>query len=97
MASSRPVYSLQEVSRHNIAKDLWIVIEKEVYDVTQFQAEHPGGARILRKLAGKDATEKFLEYHDTSILTRYRERLQVGVLFEGPEPQKGFLSRFFRS
>ncbi|KAK9578709.1 hypothetical protein V6Z92_006545 [Aspergillus fumigatus] len=97
MASSRPVYSLQEVSRHNIAKDLWIVIEKEVYDVTQFQAEHPGGARILRKLAGKDATEKFLEYHDTSILTRYRERLQVGVLVEGPEPQKGFLSRFFRS
>ncbi|KAH2864717.1 hypothetical protein KXV67_007718 [Aspergillus fumigatus] len=112
MASSRPVYSLQEVSRHNIAKDLWIVIEKEVYDVTQFQAEHPGGARsessterprkqsdetVLRKLAGKDATEKFLEYHDTSILTRYRERLQVGVLVEGPEPQKGFLSRFFRS
>ncbi|KAF4290767.1 hypothetical protein CNMCM8686_000697 [Aspergillus fumigatus] len=112
MASSLPVYSLQEVSRHNIAKDLWIVIEKEVYDVTQFQAEHPGGARsessterprkqsdetVLRKLAGKDATEKFLEYHDTSILTRYRERLQVGVLVEGPEPQKGFLSRFFRS
>jgi cytochrome b involved in lipid metabolism len=45
MASSLPIYSLQEVSRHNTAKDLWIVIDKEVFDVTEFQAEHPGGER----------------------------------------------------
>ncbi|KAF7183471.1 hypothetical protein CNMCM7691_003670 [Aspergillus felis] len=100
MASSVPVYSRQDVSRHNTAKDLWIVIDKEVYDVTQFQAEHPGGEKILRKVAGKDATDKFLEYHGASILSRYRERSQVGVLKEETKPQepkKGFLSRFFRS
>jgi cytochrome b involved in lipid metabolism len=99
MASSLPIYSLQDVSRHNTAKDLWIVIDKEVFDVTGFQAEHPGGERILQKVAGRDATDKFLEYHDASILARYRERLQVGVLLEtkAQEPKKGFLSRFFRS
>ncbi|KAF7157329.1 hypothetical protein CNMCM5623_001452 [Aspergillus felis] len=100
MASSLPIYSLQDVSRHNTSKDLWIVLDKEVYDVTQFQTEHPGGERILRKVAGKDATDKFLEYHEASILARYRERLQVGVLKEeskAQEPKKGFLSRFFRS
>ncbi|GIC89047.1 uncharacterized protein Aud_005448 [Aspergillus udagawae] len=100
MASSLPIYSLQDVSRHNTTKDLWIVIEKEVFDVTQFQAEHPGGEKILKKIAGKDATVKFLEYHEASILSRYRERLQVGVLKEEtqtPEPKRGFLSGFFRS
>jgi cytochrome b involved in lipid metabolism len=115
MASSLPIYSLQDVSRHNTGKDLWIVIEKEVFDVTQFQAEHPGGEKselsidgprsqsdkaVLKKVAGKDATVKFLEYHEASILSRYRERLQVGVLEEEtktPEPKKGFLSIFFRS
>ncbi|GAQ09915.1 alpha-ketoglutarate-dependent dioxygenase alkB homolog 2 [Aspergillus lentulus] len=114
MASSLPIYSLQDVSRHNTSKDLWIVIDKEVFDVTEFQAEHPGGERselstdiarkqsdktVLQKVAGKDATDKFLQYHDASILSRYRERLQVGVLVEtkAQEPKKGFLSRFFRS
>ncbi|PKX97743.1 putative cytochrome b5 [Aspergillus novofumigatus IBT 16806] len=99
MASSLPIYSLQDVSQHNTAKDLWIVIDKEVYDVTRFQAEHPGGEKILQKVAGKDATDKFLEHHDASILTRYRERLQVGVLVEtkAQEPKKGFLSRLFRA
>jgi cytochrome b involved in lipid metabolism len=112
MASSLPIYSLQDVSRHSTAKDLWIVIDKEVFDVTEFQAEHPGGERselstdrprtasdetVLQKVAGRDATDRFLQYHDASILARYRERLQVGVLVEGPEPKKGFLSRFFRS
>lgn len=114
MASSLPIYSLQDVSRHNTSKDLWIIIDKEVSDVTEFQAEHPGGERselstdiarkqsdktVLQKVAGKDATDKFLQYHDASILSRYRERLQVGVLVEtkAQEPKKGFLSRFFRS
>jgi cytochrome b involved in lipid metabolism len=45
MASSLPIYSLHDVSRHNTPKDLWIVINKEVFDVTEFQAEHPGGER----------------------------------------------------
>ncbi|RHZ55430.1 cytochrome b5-like heme/steroid binding domain-containing protein, partial [Aspergillus thermomutatus] len=98
MASSLPIYSLQDVSRHNTSKDLWVIIDKEVFDLTLFQAEHPGGDRILRKVAGKDATDEFLQYHSASILARYRERLQVGVLTaETPEPKKGFLSRLFSS
>lgn len=53
---------------------------------------------VLRKVAGKDATDQFLEYHGASILARYRERLQVGVLkLETQEAKKGFLRRLFRS
>ena len=36
--------SVQEVSRHCIAEDLWIVVDGTVYDLTEFAPEHPGGA-----------------------------------------------------
>lgn len=33
----------QEISRHNTAEDLWLVIDDEVYDLTDFAPQHPGG------------------------------------------------------
>jgi L-lactate dehydrogenase (cytochrome) len=35
--------STQEVSRHNKRDDTWIVVDGEVYDMTEFAPEHPGG------------------------------------------------------
>jgi hypothetical protein len=34
----------------------WVIIKGEVYDVTNFLDHHPGGAAIILKYAGKDAT-----------------------------------------
>lgn len=36
--------STQEVARHNNPSDCWIVIDDQVWDVTAFAPEHPGGA-----------------------------------------------------
>ena len=33
------VYTWDEISQHNTAESLWVVIEGQVYDVTQFQEE----------------------------------------------------------
>jgi cytochrome b involved in lipid metabolism len=42
---STGTYSLEEVSKHNIATDLWIVVNQEVYDLSEFVNEHPGGTK----------------------------------------------------
>jgi L-lactate dehydrogenase (cytochrome) len=38
------VISVQEVTKHSIPEDLWIVVDDTVYDLTEFAPEHPGGA-----------------------------------------------------
>ncbi|KAF2793193.1 mitochondrial cytochrome-like protein b2 [Melanomma pulvis-pyrius CBS 109.77] len=52
-----------EVAKHNSKKSCWIVLESNVYDVTSFLSKHPGGAAILLKQAGSNATTEFKKYH----------------------------------
>lgn len=39
-----------------------------MYDLTEFADEHPGGAELVHKYAGKDATKEFKEAHPVSII-----------------------------
>ncbi len=48
-----------EIGDHNSAEDCWVVIKRQVYDITKFLDEHPGGKDIILEYAGKDATEAF--------------------------------------
>ncbi|KAI1389789.1 cytochrome b5 [Hypoxylon trugodes] len=47
-----------------------------------FLDEHPGGAKILKRMAGKNATKQFWKYHGKSVLEKYGEKLKVGELTE---------------
>ncbi|KAL4191543.1 hypothetical protein AMTRI_Chr07g81070 [Amborella trichopoda] len=51
-----------EVALHSTRKDCWINVKDEVllqvYDVTSYLEEHPGGDAILAH-AGDDTTERF--------------------------------------
>ena len=53
----------QEVAKHNSPDDAWIIIRNLAVDVTEYAANHPGGAECLRKHFGKDATERFIFVH----------------------------------
>lgn len=46
------------VAAHNQASDCWLVIKDQVYDVTTYVSQHPGGETIL-KGCGKEATQMF--------------------------------------
>ena len=41
------VYSLDEVSAHNKDGDCWIIIEGNVYNVSEYMGVHPGGKDIM--------------------------------------------------
>jgi cytochrome b involved in lipid metabolism len=41
------------------AGSIWVVVDGYVYDVTTMVEVHPGGATVLRRWAGKDATRAF--------------------------------------
>lgn len=35
-------FTTADVAAHNSAKDLYIIVDEDVYDLTAFQDEHPG-------------------------------------------------------
>ena len=44
------VLSTDAVAAHKTKDDLWIIIDEDVYDLTTFQNEHPGGQKSKRRL-----------------------------------------------
>ncbi|KAJ5772671.1 hypothetical protein N7520_003200 [Penicillium odoratum] len=62
------VFDAAEVAKHNTRESCWVVLYGKVYDVTDFLSSHPGGAKIILKLAGKDATEEYDPIHPPGIL-----------------------------
>lgn len=35
-------FSKEDIASHSKPDNLWVVIDEDVYDLTQFQEEHPG-------------------------------------------------------
>lgn len=69
--ASQSLISGKEVSKHNDRDSCWIIVHGNVYDVTGFLDEHPGGSNIILKYAGKDATEEYDSIHPPNMITTY--------------------------
>ncbi|XDG05132.1 hypothetical protein ABKA04_004747 [Annulohypoxylon sp. FPYF3050] len=80
-------FSKSDVASHNKGDSLWIIVDDDVYDLTKFQDEHPGGKKILTRVAGKDASKQFWKYHNDGILKKYKASLQVGSLDTKPKAE----------
>ncbi|KAJ5578549.1 uncharacterized protein N7459_007513 [Penicillium hispanicum] len=52
-----PTFTTAEVEKHNNAKSCYITIGRNVYDVTEFVEDHPGGGDLILDYAGKDVAE----------------------------------------
>ena len=53
--------SLEEVKKHDKEDDAWVVIDGEVFDVSKFLNEHPGGSSIVLPHLGTDIKEVGLD------------------------------------
>ncbi|KIX99181.1 uncharacterized protein Z520_04757 [Fonsecaea multimorphosa CBS 102226] len=56
------------VQKHTSKDSCWVILYGNVWDVTDFLPSHPGGAQIILKLAGKDATEEYDPIHPPGTL-----------------------------
>ena len=70
---------MSEVADHNHERSCWVVINGDIYDVTEFLSNHPGGTSPLLQYAGKDASIPFRSLHPVGALELIR-RYQIGVL-----------------
>ncbi|KAH8115414.1 glyoxylate dehydrogenase [Phellopilus nigrolimitatus] len=59
------------VAQHASREDCWIIVHGKAYDVTEFLDEHPGGAKIILKYAGKDATKGYDPIHASDVITSH--------------------------
>ncbi|XP_074129355.1 fatty acid desaturase 2-like protein FADS2B [Sminthopsis crassicaudata] len=88
-SSRLPVYTWEEIKKHNLHTDQWLVIRRRVYNVTKWADKHPGGSRILNHYAGEDATDVFLAMHlDQAVVQKYLKPLLIGELAPGEPSQE---------
>ncbi|GBC22996.1 uncharacterized protein OCT59_014066 [Rhizophagus irregularis] len=73
-----------EVAQHNTEGSIWIIVHDKVFDVTNFLNEHPGGKKVLLKVAGTDATKQFDNFHNLSVLEKHTQ-LQIGEVGSAQE------------
>ena len=69
-------FTLAEVATRNTASECWVAISGNVYDLTRWIAQHPGGSSAIIQLCGTDGTQAFTSQHGgqsnpTSTLARY--------------------------
>uniref|UniRef100_A0A8C3SRP2 Cytochrome b5 heme-binding domain-containing protein n=1 Tax=Chelydra serpentina TaxID=8475 RepID=A0A8C3SRP2_CHESE len=65
----------------HLQQERWLVIDRKVYDISQFYQQHPGGARVISHYAGQDATDAFVAFHVNKALVRkYMSSLLIGEL-----------------
>ncbi|KAJ8327754.1 hypothetical protein QVD99_003781 [Batrachochytrium dendrobatidis] len=82
MAMTKQI-TLEEVSHHNKAGDCWVVIHDHVYDLSHFIDEHPGGAKVILKQAGKNGTAAFDQVHPKDIIQMHLPKeCCLGVLVQ---------------
>lgn len=56
-------YTLQEIQAHSDSSSCWTIVSGNVYDLTSFMDQHPGGPEAILSLCGKDGTSAFESQH----------------------------------
>uniref|UniRef100_A0A3P9P5Y7 Fatty acid desaturase 2 n=1 Tax=Poecilia reticulata TaxID=8081 RepID=A0A3P9P5Y7_POERE len=84
------VYTWEEVQKHRNRNDQWLVVNRKVYNISQWVKRHPGGSRVIGHFAGEDATEVFAAFHpDQKFVQKFLKPLLIGELVAAEPNQDG--------
>lgn len=80
--------SVAELAEHKSQFDCWTAYKGRVYNITQYIAYHPGGAKQLMVGAGKDCTVQFNKFHAWVNMDSMMSKCLIGVLLSEEETIK---------
>jgi L-lactate dehydrogenase (cytochrome) len=63
-------FTLEQVAQHTTTSSCWVIVQNKVYDVTDFLFDHPGGANVILRYGGKDATAAYVPIHPSDALDK---------------------------
>lgn len=76
-------YTSAQVAAHNTSSSCWTIINGNVYDLTTWIFQHPGGEGAILSICGVDGTQAFEGQHGRQRDTRPQQLLagfKVGTL-----------------
>lgn len=78
--TTKPI-TLAQVKKNNKSTSCWTIVNRKVYNVTEWINQHPGGSARILSLCGKNGTAMFSGQHSGqsgpgNVLASY----QIGVL-----------------
>ncbi|XP_060813756.1 cytochrome b5-like [Bombus pascuorum] len=91
-------YTRSEVVGLNCKEKTLLIIHDNVYDLTSFLNEHPGGEEVLLEHGGKDASEDFDDVGHSTDALNLMNKYKVGELVEseknGSTPKQTWPSNY---
>jgi len=82
------VVTFAELREHTTRDNIWVLLHSNVYDVTKFIDEHPGGDEVILSEAGKDATEAFEDVGHSDEARALLPGMRIGEFEKGVDPVK---------
>lgn len=75
-------FTTEEISKHNKVTDAWVTFRNNVYNITDFINNHPGGVVIMKAL-GKDLEDIWPQWHMTNQnVLKTLDKYKIGTLKE---------------
>lgn len=95
MSKQLPTYTAAEVAERNFkgGKDCWLIYKNNVYDVTHYVDDHPGGPDLVTDWAGKDCTKAFHDAGHSAEALKDFKKYKIGTLATAASADKSNMSK----
>eukprot|EP01064_Diplonema_japonicum_P038684 TRINITY_DN9442_c2_g4_i1.p1 TRINITY_DN9442_c2_g4~~TRINITY_DN9442_c2_g4_i1.p1 ORF type:complete len:149 (+),score=51.06 TRINITY_DN9442_c2_g4_i1:46-447(+) len=72
-------YTMAEVGEHTSLDDLWVAVCGRVFKIKEeYLDDHPGGREVLTAVAGKDATEAWVDVKHSKSARKKMQAFLIG-------------------